>query len=263
MTFTPDHHIDSLIQALKARIRRLRLISRVLSFLISLAVLIPITMTLVKFLSTKNTFRAVIQDGKEILRTAWAKDTRASPTYVYFSIAMISVILNFLTIFAYQFGIEKANVASYAASWFSMVVMVGNLVVWSVAAAMYREEKDKNGKSNDLWGWTCSAGARAIQKEFVKELNFDQYCNVQVRGIPSRFCWEQETNLRVEHKLVYWPCASGCGAIDCGYLCYGFDAKEIKEESRAAPQAEWIRAQSALERELVRGSMHFGIEGIT
>jgi hypothetical protein len=64
-----------------------------------------------------------------------------------------------------------------------MVVMIGNLILWSVAAAMYREEKDKNGKSNDLWGWTCSTGARAIQKEFVKELNFNQYCNVQVRGI--------------------------------------------------------------------------------
>ena len=58
--------------------------------------------------------------------------------------------------------------------------MLGNLVVWSVAAAMYRNEKDKDGKNSDLWGWTCSAGAKAIQKEFVGEIDFDRFCDVQV-----------------------------------------------------------------------------------
>jgi hypothetical protein len=147
-------------------------------------------MTLIKYLSTKNTFRPVVRDGRTTIRTAWAKDTRAWPTYVYFGVAAISVILNFLTIFSYKFGVEAANFASYVTSWFSWTIMIGNLVVWTVAAAMYRKEKDKDGKSNDLWGWTCSAGARRIQKEFVGELDFDQYCNVQVCGILSRFCRE-------------------------------------------------------------------------
>ena len=58
--------------------------------------------------------------------------------------------------------------------------MAGNLIVWSVAASLYRTEKDKNGKSNDLWGWTCSPAATKIQKEFAGEVNFNNFCNIQV-----------------------------------------------------------------------------------
>jgi hypothetical protein len=137
-------------------------------------------MTLAKFLGTKDTYRIVIQNGLPIRRTAWAKDTRAWPTWMYFAVAVVSVILNFGTDFSYKFGVERAKVASYITSTFSWVVMLGNLIVWSVAAGMYRCEKDKGGKSNDLWGWTCSAGARAIQKEFAGDVDFDRFCNVQV-----------------------------------------------------------------------------------
>ncbi|KAF1839568.1 hypothetical protein BDW02DRAFT_526 [Decorospora gaudefroyi] len=137
-------------------------------------------MTLVKFLRTQNTYRTVVlPDGTSESRTAWARDTRAWPTWMYFAVAAVSVLLNFATVFSYKFGVEKANTASYVTSGFSWVVMVGNLVVWSVAAGMYRGEKDKDGKSDDLWGWTCSAGARAIQQEFAKEVDFNRFCNVQ------------------------------------------------------------------------------------
>jgi hypothetical protein len=158
-------------------------VSRLLGFLLSIAVLVPITMTLVKFLQTQNTYRTIAgptPSSQRTTRTPWARNTRAWPTWMYFAVAVVSVVLNFLTIFSYKFGVERANVASYVTSTFSWTVMLGNLVVWSVAAGMYRGEKDKDGKSNDLWGWTCSAGARAIQKEFVGEINFERYCNVQV-----------------------------------------------------------------------------------
>lgn len=165
---------------LKVRIRRLRIISRVLTFCISIAVLVPITMTLIKFLKTKDTYHNVTNArGQSISRTAWAKDARAWPTWMYFAVAAVSVLLNFFTVFAYKFGFDKANKASYIATTFSWVMMIGNLVVWSVAAGLYRTEKDKDGKSNDLWGWTCSAGARAIQKEFASEIDFNRFCNVQ------------------------------------------------------------------------------------
>ncbi|KAF2031857.1 hypothetical protein EK21DRAFT_26811, partial [Setomelanomma holmii] len=168
--------------ALKYRIRRFRIISRLLSFGLSIAVLVPITMALVKFLSTQNTYRTVpssTQSHQATTRTPWARQTRAWPTWMYFAVAAASVVLNFATVLSYKFGVKRANVASYVTSTFSWTVMLGNLVVWSVAAGMYRGQKDKNGKSNDLWGWTCSAGARAIQKEFAKEIDFERYCNVQ------------------------------------------------------------------------------------
>ena len=155
------------------------MISRILSFLISLAVLAPITLTLTKFLQTQNTYRDITRDGKTVSRTAWAHDSKVWPTYSYFAVAAISTLLNLATIFSYKFGVSRANHVSMVTSLFSWAVMLGNLVVWCVAAAMYRVEKDKGGKSNDLWGWTCSPAARAIQVEFAHEVDFNMYCNVQ------------------------------------------------------------------------------------
>lgn len=120
------------------------------------------------------------QSGTTTTRNAWAKDTKLWPTEVYFAIAGISVVLNFLIIVAYRFGVDKANRAATVATVFSWATVLGNLVVWGVAAAMYRVEKDKGGKSNDLWGWTCSPAARAIQESFRDQVDFNRYCNVQV-----------------------------------------------------------------------------------
>ena len=114
-------------------------------------------------------------------RTAWAKDTKAWPSWMYFAVAGVSVVLNLIIILSYVFGsIAHANRAALIATTFSWIVMFGNLVVWGVAASLYRTEKDKNGKSNDLWGWTCSPAAKKIQETFANEVNFNSYCNIQV-----------------------------------------------------------------------------------
>ncbi|KAG9192424.1 hypothetical protein G6011_11158 [Alternaria panax] len=170
---TEDRH-------LKTRIRKLRVISRTLALLISIAVLIPTALTLHKFLSTRSIYRPVtLPSGQSISRTPWAHNTRAWPTYMYFGVAAASVLFDCATIFSYKFGVGRANVASVVTTTFSWVNILGNLIIWCVAVGMYRAEKDKDGKSNDLWGWTCSAGARAIQKEFVGDVDFGRYCNVQ------------------------------------------------------------------------------------
>ncbi|KAH8724566.1 hypothetical protein GQ44DRAFT_708404 [Phaeosphaeriaceae sp. PMI808] len=174
------HKASQQDRVLKTRIRRFRIASRLLAFFISIAVLVPITMTLVTFLRTQNTYRPVtLTNGQTVTRTAWAKNTRAWPTWAYFGIALFSLVLNFATVFSYKFGFEQANVASLVTSSFTWIVMIGNLSIWTYAAGMYRREKDKDGKSDDLWGWTCSAPARAIQREFAGEVNFNTQCNVQ------------------------------------------------------------------------------------
>lgn len=137
-------------------------------------------MTLTKFLRTQNIYHDVTHaNGTTTSRTAWAHDSKVWPTYSYFAVAAISTILNFATIFSYKFGVSRANHLSMITSIFSWAIMLGNLVVWCVAAAMYRIEKNKGGKSNDLWGWTCSPAAKAIQREFADEVDFNMYCNVQ------------------------------------------------------------------------------------
>lgn len=139
-------------------------------------------MTLQKFLTTQHVYKDVtVADGSTHSRTAWAKDSKVWPTWMYFLVAGISVLLNFAILLSYMCGgVQKANKAAVVATAFTWFVLLGNLIVWCVAASLYRTEKDKDGKSNDLWGWTCSPAAKAIQKEFAKEVDFNRYCNVQV-----------------------------------------------------------------------------------
>ncbi|KAF2658088.1 hypothetical protein K491DRAFT_703033 [Lophiostoma macrostomum CBS 122681] len=166
---------------LKMQIRRLRFVSRILAFLISIAVFTPIAMTLHKFLTTKDVFHDVISpDGTIQSRTAWAKNSKEWPTYMYFAVAATSLLLNLVIVLAYMFsGVDSANRAAVAATVFTWIHMIGNLIVWAIAASLYRTEKDKGGKHNDLWGWTCSAPAKAIQKDFAHVVDFNAYCNIQ------------------------------------------------------------------------------------
>jgi hypothetical protein len=61
-------HLQAADRRLEYRIRVLRLVSRSIAFILSLTTLVPLALTLAKFLSTKDTYFTV--DGKE--RTAWA-----------------------------------------------------------------------------------------------------------------------------------------------------------------------------------------------
>ncbi|KAF2011607.1 hypothetical protein BU24DRAFT_454118 [Aaosphaeria arxii CBS 175.79] len=166
---------------LKSNIRRLRLISRLIALFLSIATLVPLTMTLIKFLSTKHVFRdIVLPDGTTKHRTAWSKDPKTWPTWTYFLVAAASALINVLTLICYCIcGVKEANRTALVSAVVTWGSLVGQLVVWIVAAAMYRAEKSKGGKSNDLWGWTCAPAAKAIQKEFVGVVDFNYYCNVQ------------------------------------------------------------------------------------
>ena len=65
------------------------------------------------------------------------------------------------------------------------LILVGNLTIWVVTIAIYRYEQDLKGKLKDLWGWTCSGPAKALQTVF-KEVQFDTYCNIQVKVLCFR-----------------------------------------------------------------------------
>jgi hypothetical protein len=177
----PANTADSnLPQLLKRHIRRLRFASRLLTTLLSLAAFVPIAITLRTFLATQSTYRAApTPAGGTVTRTAWHADTRPWPTYMYFAAALASLALNGAIFGFYALSVAAANRAHVAAVTFDAVVLVANLVVWIVAAALYRAERDKGGVPNDIWGWACSAGAKEIQKAFQDEVNFDSLCNVQ------------------------------------------------------------------------------------
>jgi hypothetical protein len=142
--------LTSADQRLKHQIRILKLTSRTIALILSLATLIPQTTTLTKFLVTKNEILTV--DGQQ--RTAWAKDSRAWYTYMYFGVALTSFVFDLAIVVAYGRGIKKANKVAGVAIWWSTAVQVGHVGVWVVSAAVYRYGKvPVGGKFRDLWGW--------------------------------------------------------------------------------------------------------------
>jgi ABC-type dipeptide/oligopeptide/nickel transport system permease subunit len=100
---------------------------------------------------------------------------------MYFGIAATSFLMNLGTLIGYFWGVKKANLVSTLSTVFNVTIAAANLLVWIIAAGIYKYEKElvEDGKHNDLWGWTCSAAADAIQHAFVNEVPFDRYCTVQ------------------------------------------------------------------------------------
>lgn len=162
---------------LKQRIRHLKLLSRLLGTLLSLATFIPLLLTLLIFTSTRSFHKTV--NGRS--RTAWAAGTILWPHIMYFSLACVSLVLNGAILVSYVKGIRTANRAANVAGWYSGAVLVGHVIVWGVGSALYRVGREPvGGRERDLWGWTCSAGAAEIQGVFREQIDFGRYCRTQV-----------------------------------------------------------------------------------
>jgi hypothetical protein len=99
---------------------------------------------------------------------------------MYFSIAAVSLVLNLVILVAYLMSVKAANKAAVISLTFDWIVIAANFGVWLGAVIVYRNEKDKNGVHNDLWGWSCSQAAAEIQKPFDGVLDFGRLCTVQV-----------------------------------------------------------------------------------
>lgn len=121
-------------EKLKNRIRILRIISRVLSVIISGATLAPLAYTLVKYFQTRN--QIIVVDGQD--RTAWASGTQAWYTYVYFGVSTISFLFHAVILVSYCCGVKRANKASTYSSVWTGVLMVGHIVLWTVSVVIYR-----------------------------------------------------------------------------------------------------------------------------
>lgn len=162
---------------IKRRVRVLRFASRILATILSGATLAPLTMTLVKFFQTKDTYYTV--DG--VQRTAWANDTITWYTYLYFGVALISFLLNLGIMLAYCCGVKKANAASELSGTWQHIIDGVHILVWIASAAIYRYGKEPvDGKFRDMWGWTCSSKAQELQA-VITNIDYDKYCTIQVR----------------------------------------------------------------------------------
>jgi hypothetical protein len=163
---------------LKRRIRVLKFASRILAVLLSIATLIPLLMTITKFVNTRNTTYTV--DGQT--RTAWARNTITAYTYSYTAVIATSLVLNAAVLCGYlcKDGIRSANRVSKIATAWTWSVIVVDIVILSISVSVYRYGREPvDGKFRDLWGWTCSSAARELQ-QVLTSVDFAYYCGVQV-----------------------------------------------------------------------------------
>ena len=93
----------------------LRFVSRVVALALSSTTLVPLAMTVVKFVSTKDTYFTI----NGMVRTAWAHDSITWYTYMYFTVSLISFVFDLGVVLTYWCGTEKANKAASIASWWS------------------------------------------------------------------------------------------------------------------------------------------------
>lgn len=121
---------------------------------------------------THQRTRVVVRGG----RTPWPKETKVWPTYMLLGASGVALGLAIFTLAFYCCSFERAR-----RSWkMQLVKNVVSAIIWIGVSAIYRYEKSTNGVDNDLWGWSCSPKALAIQAEFQDVINFQPLCRAQV-----------------------------------------------------------------------------------
>lgn len=169
---TPDSRLrQRKYQKLKRYLRIGKIITKVITFLFSSVMFAITVFTVVKYQTTKDVFR----DG----RTAWPKDPKLWPTFMLLAGAGFTLLLTLITLVSYCCAFNKAR-RSWKLTVLKYVIHIG---AWLVISALYRYEKDTNGVDNDLWGWSCSDKADALQSEFNGVITFSTLCSIQVRAV--------------------------------------------------------------------------------
>ena len=149
-----------------------------MAVILSLATLVPLLMTIAKFVSTRNVYFDV--DGQQ--RNAWANKSITLYTFVYTGLTSLSLLLDISVIVAYfsEQGIRNANRTALASSIWSWATLLSNIVIWSISVSIYRYGREPvDGKYKGLWGWTCSSAAHDLQ-DVLPSVDFDKYCTIQV-----------------------------------------------------------------------------------
>jgi hypothetical protein len=113
----------------------------------------------------------------------WATPTVLWPTIMLLSISAVTFIGNFITICTYLCGVGAANKTNSFFGYVGYAMLAGQIVVWGVSAGAFKMANI----GRDLWGWSCSANADAIQEEVKAFLDFGKLCTIQVH---YPVCWK-------------------------------------------------------------------------
>ena len=167
---TPNSRIrQRKYQKLKRYLRIGKTITKVITILFSTVIFAIMVYTTIIFETTKTDIRGG--------RTAWPEKPKTWPTFMLLGCAGITLLLSFITLLSYCCAFDKAR-RSWKLTVLKYVIHIGS---WIVVSALYRYEKSANGVPNDIWGWSCSAKAAALQSQFKGVVTFSTLCSVEVR----------------------------------------------------------------------------------
>ena len=156
-------------QSLKRYLRIGKIVSKVITVLFSTIMFAIMLFMVIKYQTTKGELRGG--------RTAWPKQPKLWPTFMLLVGAGFTLLLSCITLLSYCCAFNKAR-----RSWkITVVKYVIHIGAWLIISTLYRYEKSTHGVNNDLWGWSCSTKAAALQSEFNGVVNFSSLCSVQVR----------------------------------------------------------------------------------
>ncbi|TGZ76250.1 hypothetical protein EX30DRAFT_367529 [Ascodesmis nigricans] len=159
---------------LKHLIRRLKLLTRVLSFLCTLTILLLSSITFSIYLSTRNLPPIATS-------TAWHPHTILWPSILIFVLAVISFIVSGAVLLAYYL---RGHGAAERVGLYSTAMAVGAIIVavavWAVVGGVFLGSKDtKTGR--DLWGWACAReteGQRVRRERFGEKVKYGVVCGL-------------------------------------------------------------------------------------
>ena len=102
----------------------------------------------------------------------WPENAKVWPSIMVLVAALVTLFAAISTMIAYCVNFRKAG-----ASWkVTIAKYVLSIAGWIVVSSIYKKEKG----DNDLWGWSCSGKAEAVQKASNGKVDISRHCNIQV-----------------------------------------------------------------------------------
>lgn len=146
------------------RLRILRIVSSVFTAIFTCFMEGVMAYMLYKYFSTRN--------HQVNGRNAWANNTKLWPTWLLFVASGITVAITFISLCLYCCSKKASNSRRL---WLTVAKYSVHIFSWLAVSIFYRVGKT----GDDLWGWSCSQKAAAIQSEFP-DIDFQKLCNIQV-----------------------------------------------------------------------------------
>jgi len=166
-------------QRMKHKIRRLRVIQRSLTLIISMIVVGLMVNTYVTFANHRT-----IQSGGQTI-PIYPVDPITWPTYMMIATGAVSILFNSAIMVAYFWGVGASNRISSWSSYWNYLMHAVNLGIWlatSTTFQMVKGDPDSVPPPRDIYGWTCSNKVDELTDQFKNALpvNFDLQCETQL-----------------------------------------------------------------------------------